>query len=132
MPAPMRPRSAVLASAALCAALLPAVAACGAEDLVAGAVARTGAAQAGAVAFRESGHELKGKLKCSTHDETDKKLDVRCTGTTTDGKPAKMTATLTTDAKVVSGDGAKISGATVTGTVDGEEVFQKDCIGEGC
>lgn len=95
-------------------------------------VARNGAAQAGQAAFKASGHEINGKLACTTADKSDDKMDVSCTGTTKDGEPAELSTKLDKGAKIVTGDGAKISGATVTGTVDGKEVFKKDCIGSGC
>lgn len=105
---------------------------CGAQDMVGDSVARNGAAQAGKSAFKQSGHEINGKLSCSTDDKSDDRMKINCNGTTKDGKPAQMNATLEKEAKVVTGDGAKIQGATVTGTVAGQEVFKKDCIGEGC
>ncbi|MEU6765724.1 hypothetical protein ABZ916_24800 [Streptomyces sp. NPDC046853] len=103
---------------------------CGSEDLVGGSVARTGASQAGKLAFREAGHPIKGKLTCSSDDQSDSKMVITCKGTTEKGKPAKMTADLGTDSKVVSGDKPRIRGASITGTVDGEQVFKKDCIGQ--
>lgn len=102
---------------------------CGAEDLVGGSVARTGASQAGKLAFKESGHPIEGDLTCSSDDESDAKMIVHCKGTTEDGKPAEMTADLGTDSQVVSGDKPKVKGASVTGTVDGRQVFEKSCIG---
>lgn len=108
------------------------LASCGTQDMAGDAVARNGAAQAGKFAFGQAGHDIDGNLSCSTEDKSDERMTVHCTGTTKDSKPAEMRAALDTGAKVVTGDRAKISGAAVTGTVDGKEVFQKDCIGAGC
>lgn len=113
-------------------AVVVSVASCGAEDMASGSVARNGAAQAGKYAFKESGHEIAGKLSCSSDDESDDHMKVECNGKTKDGKPARLNATLEKGAKITTGDGAKIQGATVTGTVGGQEVFKKDCIGQGC
>lgn len=92
-------------------------------------MARTGASQAGKLAFKAAGHPIKGKLTCSSDDKSDTQMMVTCTGTTEDGTPAKMTTDLGTDSKVVSGDKPKVQGASITGAVDGQQVFKKDCIG---
>jgi hypothetical protein len=91
-----------------------------------------GAAQAGAFAFRQTGHELAGGLSCSDKNQGYGRVMITCKGTTTDGKSALLTANLTRESQVVNGDGSKISDAEILGTVNGSEVFDKDCIGEGC
>lgn len=102
---------------------------CGTEDLVGGSVARTGASQAGKAAFKGAGHPIDGKLTCSSDDKTDTGMIISCRGMTEDGKAAEMTADLGTDSKVVSGDKPAVKGASIVGTVDGQQVFKKDCIG---
>ncbi|MGW7274556.1 hypothetical protein ACWGH5_29015 [Streptomyces sp. NPDC054864] len=128
-PAPTRRVSVTLCLTSAVAAA--ALTGCGAEDLVGGGVARTGASQAGKIAFKDVGHPINGNLSCSSDGTSETRMVITCKGTTEDGKPAKMTADLGTDSNVVSGDNPKIQvkGTNITGTVDGQQVFKKDCIG---
>lgn len=102
---------------------------CGTEDLVGDSVARTGASQAGKVAFKGAGHPIDGKLTCSSDDKTDTGMIISCRGSTEDGQAAEMTADLGTDSKVASGDRPAVKGASIVGTVDGQQVFKSTCIG---
>lgn len=96
------------------------------------AVTYNGASQAGAYAFRQAGYELAGTLSCRGTDKGYRKMTITCTGTTKDGKPARLIANLTEDSTVVTGKGSRISESDTFGTVDDNVVFHNDCIGEGC
>lgn len=120
--------STTLAALLLCGA----VASCGAEEELTGSIARTAAAQAGKIAFKEAGHEIDGRLTCSDKQLGGMEMNVTCTGITRDGQPAELTAELRDNSEVATGDRVRVKGARILGTVGGQEVFNKSCIGRGC
>jgi len=89
-------------------------------------VARNIAAKQGAQEFEKAGHELQGDLTCeSSAEDSATEVAVNCTGTTKDGKAAKL-----------SGATSELPGASVTelegsftGTVDGQQVFTTQELG---
>jgi hypothetical protein len=87
-------------------------------------VVRNAAAVAGTAQFEASGYPLQDLLACQTAGAADI-ITVTCIGTTKNGQPVAMTGDVTTDGS----NADKVAGAVV-GTVDGAEVFRKDCIGD--
>lgn len=85
---------------------------------------RNAVAAAGVQAFHAKGHDLRNGLACSAHKLPDH-YAVSCTGTTTDGEPAKLVGT------VDSGD-RKLLHGSFTGTVNGKPVFHSGCLGTRC
>lgn len=96
------------------------------------AVTYNGASQAGALEFREAGHELAGILSCSGTDKGYRKMTITCRGTTKDRMSARLIANLTEDSTVVTGKDSRISDSDIFGTVGDNVIFHKHCIGEGC
>ena len=89
-------------------------------------VARNIAAKQGEEAFQDAGHELDGDLTCEAKVADGlSKLDISCTGTTKDGKPAAM---LGTTNELPGADANSLEG-TFTGTVADEEAFVTDDLG---
>ena len=93
------------------------------------AVVRNVAAAAGAGAFEREGVEVDGALDCSASSTGGaERLQVRCTGSSTDGEELVLEGEATTgDAE----PGNLVRGSFV-GTVDGEQVFEQDCLGDAC
>ena len=93
------------------------------------AVVRNVAAAAAAGAFEREGVEVEGALDCTASSSGGaERLQVRCTGTSTDGEELVLEGEATTgDAE----PGNLVRGSFV-GTVDGEQVFEQDCLGDAC
>ncbi|MEO6126585.1 MAG: hypothetical protein ABIR32_23025 [Ilumatobacteraceae bacterium] len=90
------------------------------------AAARTIATQQGEEQFVNAGHTLDGPLTCeATIADGVTSINISCTGTTKDGKPAALTGTTNElpGASVVSLNGQ------FSGTVDGTEVFSTQRLG---
>jgi len=93
------------------------------------AVVRNVAAAAGAGAFEREGVEVEGPLECTVSSTGGaERLQVRCTGSSKDGEELVLEGEATTgDAE----PGNFVRGSFV-GTVDGEQVFEQDCLGDAC
>lgn len=93
------------------------------------AVVRNVAAAAAAGAFEREGVEVEGTLDCTASSTGGaERIQVRCTGSSTDGEE------LVLDGEATTGDaepGNLLRGSFV-GTVDGEQVFEQDCLGDAC
>ena len=90
------------------------------------AIARNIATQQGEETFKDAGHELEGPLTCeATVGEGVSKVDVSCTGTTKDGKPAALVGTTN---ELPGADANSLEG-NFTGTVDGQEAFVTEDLG---
>jgi hypothetical protein len=100
------------------------VAACGLEEQVVN-ISESGLASEGAAEFENVGVELQDGLDCNltekpgaTNENGDPEYMLTCTGTTVDGEDVTL-----------EGDTEQ---ASFVGSVDGEEVWSKDCIGSDC
>jgi hypothetical protein len=111
--------------AVLAAALVLALAAvaCSEEEVI--GFTESGLASEGADEFEAVGVSLRGALDCNltekpgvTDENGDLAYSLECVGTTDDGKEVTL-----------SGD---TDGGSFVGKVDGEQVFEKDCIGSDC
>ena len=93
------------------------------------AVVRNVVAAAGAGAFEREGVEVEGPLDCSASSTGGaERLQVRCTGSSKDGEELVLEGEATTgDAE----PGNLVRGSFV-GTVDGEQAFEQECLGDGC
>ena len=93
------------------------------------AVVRNVASAAAAGAFEREGVEVDGALDCTASSSGGaERLQVRCTGTSRDGEELVLEGEATTgDAE----PGNLVRGSFV-GTVDGEQVFEQDCLGDAC
>ena len=93
------------------------------------AVVRNVAAAAAAGAFEREGVEVEGVFDCTASSTGGaERLQVRCTGSSTDGQALVLEGEATTgDAE----PGNLVRGSFV-GTVDGEQVFEQDCLGDAC
>ncbi|WP_031510661.1 hypothetical protein [Streptomyces megasporus] len=131
----MRKRTArtVLPVALLCGTF--ALAACGEDggnNELTGAAVRTAAAQAGEAAFEQAGHPIDGGLDCAD-EGSGENLRITCDGKTRDGQDARMTATADRNPEINTGDGVRIEGFEVVGTVGNNQVIKKKgCVGVGC
>ncbi|MDN3292537.1 hypothetical protein QWM81_00450 [Streptomyces ficellus] len=128
-------RSKAIIRTGLVAVLLTLTGACGTGDATVtldGDVESEAARRLGKDAFKEAGYEIDTALTCdktgSGDDET-----VTCNGATTKGQHARLLVRLRDDSTVQVGPGDQtlIDGATITGSVDGKDVFTKSCLG-GC
>lgn len=93
------------------------------------AVVRNVVAAAGAGAFEREGVEVEGTLDCTASSTGGaERLEVRCTGSSKDGEELVLEGEATTgDAE----PGNLVRGSFV-GTVDGEQIFEQDCLGDAC
>ena len=93
------------------------------------AVVRNVVAAAGAGAFEREGVEVEGPLECTASSTGGaERLEVRCTGASQDGEELILEGEATTgDAE----PGNLVRGSFV-GSVDGEQVFEQDCLGDAC
>jgi hypothetical protein len=93
------------------------------------AVVRNVAAAAAAGAFEREGVEVEGSFDCTASSTGGaERVQVRCTGSSADGEELVLEGEATTgDAE--PGDLVRGSFA---GTVDGEQVFEQDCLGDAC
>jgi hypothetical protein len=93
------------------------------------AVVRNVVAAAGAGAFEREGVEVEGPLECTASSTGGaERMEVRCTGSSQEG------AELVLEGEATTGDaepGNLVRGSFV-GTVDGEQVFEQDCLGDAC
>jgi hypothetical protein len=98
-------------------------------DQGAEAVVRNVVAAAGAGAFEREGVEVEGSLDCTASSTGGaERLQVHCTGSSKDGEE------LVLEGEASTGDaepGTLVRGSFV-GTVDGEQVFEQDCLGDAC
>lgn len=128
----MRTRIGTMLAAALLVAGGVACSADQASDLVdqgTEAIVRNAVAEAGEAAFQREGIEVDGNLDCEASSSGGaERIEVTCTGTAVDGAELALEGEATTGAS--EGDD-EVSGSFV-GTADGEEVFQQDCLGQGC
>jgi hypothetical protein len=93
------------------------------------AIVRNAVAGAGEAAFEDEGIEVEGNLDCeATSTGGAERIEVSCTGMSTDGEELAIEGEAETGASEGNDD---VSGSFV-GTADGEEVFQEDCLGQGC
>ncbi|MGZ8631192.1 MAG: hypothetical protein ACXWZF_09540 [Actinomycetota bacterium] len=93
------------------------------------AVVRNLAATAGAGVFEREGFEVDGTLDCEASSSGGaERIEVRCTGVTHDGEELVLEGDATTGSADI---GDAVRGSFV-GTADGEEVFQEQCLGDGC
>ena len=93
------------------------------------AVVRNVAAAAAAGAFEREGVEVEGTLDCTASSTGGaERLQVRCTGTSKDGEALVLEGEATTG-EAEPGD--LVRGSFI-GTVDGEQVFEQDCLGDAC
>jgi hypothetical protein len=93
------------------------------------AVVRNAVAGAGEAAFEREGVEVDGNLECEASSSGGaERIEVTCSGTSVDGAELAIEGEATTGASEGDDD---VSGSFV-GTADGEEVFQEDCLGQGC
>lgn len=89
--------------------------------------ARNAAEQLAPQHFADAGHPISGQLSCSAEAAGSlDSVDVDCTGSTEAGGQAELTGTMDQlpDEAVVAIDGQ------FTGTVDGEQVFETDRLGD--
>ena len=91
------------------------------------AVVRNVAAAAAAGAFEREGVEVEGSLDCTASSTGGaERLQVRCTGSSADGEELVLEGEATTGG---AEPGDLVRGSFV-GTVDGEQVFEQDCLGD--
>lgn len=92
--------------------------------------ARNAAAAAGTAAFEREGLEVSDVLECTANSSGGaEKLSVSCTGTSDDGKRLALEGTVSAREEDISVDAIR---GSFVGTVDGEEVFAEDCLGDRC
>jgi hypothetical protein len=98
----------------------------GAQDAVE-AVARNLASEHGEDEFEDSGNELDGDLTCEADASgEDDAVEITCSGTTRSGGAAELTGTTS---ERPGASATELEGDFV-GTVDGEEVFATDRLGD--
>lgn len=91
------------------------------------AAARTLAAEHGEDQFDDAGHDIDDDLTCeATAVDGNAAIEISCTGTTEDGGAAELTGTTS---ELPGASATELEG-DFTGTVDGEEVFQTDRLGD--
>lgn len=92
--------------------------------------ARNAASAAGTAAFEQQGLEVSDVLECTANSTGGaKELSVTCTGASDDGKELALEGTVSAEEQDVNVDAIR---GSFVGTVDGEEVFSEDCLGDGC
>jgi len=92
--------------------------------------ARNAASAAGTAAFEQQGLEVSDVLECTANSTGGaKELSVTCTGASDDGKELALEGTVSADEQDINVDAIR---GSFVGTVDGEEVFSEDCLGDGC
>lgn len=79
---------------------------------------RNAVAVAGARAFGDAGHPVKGPLDCKASSPERNVFTVTCTGTTEDGKPVSVSGQQQAGAK-----------SNFVGTLAGQQIFSKECLG---
>jgi hypothetical protein len=124
-----------LLSVAVVALLVASAMACTEEqrgDLVdqgAEAIVRNAASAAAAGAFEREGVEVDGSLDCTASSSGGaERIEVRCTGSSKEGEALVLEGEATTG-EAEPGDAVR---GSFVGTVDGEEVFQQECLGDAC
>ena len=91
--------------------------------------ARNLAAQAGEQEFQKAGLDVEGTLDCTaTSQGGAEEVEVRCTGTSADGKELLLEGTLLTQ----EGDVSDVARGEFVGTADGKEIFSESCVGDAC
>ena len=92
--------------------------------------ARNAAAAAGTAAFEREGLEVSDVLECTANSSGGaEKLSVSCTGTSDDGKRLALEGTVSAREEDINVDAIR---GSFVGTVNGEEVFAEDCLGDRC
>ncbi|HEX7248742.1 MAG TPA: hypothetical protein VF351_11650 [Actinomycetota bacterium] len=99
------------------------------DDTVEVAV-RNAAAAAGTAAFEQEGLEVSEVLECAS-DSTGgaDRVNVTCSGTSDDGRELRLDGEVAAREQDISVDAIR---GSFVGTVDGEEVFSEDCLGDRC
>jgi len=98
-------------------------------DQGAEAVVRNVAAAAATGAFEREGHEVDGSLDCEASSSGGaERVELRCTGSSTENEELVLEGEATTGSAEI---GDAVRGSFV-GTVDGDVVFEQDCLGDGC
>ena len=93
------------------------------------AVVRNVAAAAGAGAFEREGVEVEGALDCTASSTGGaERLQVRCTGSSADGEELVLEG----EAMTGGAEPGNLVRGSFVGTVDGEQVFEQDCLGDAC
>lgn len=97
-------------------------------DDTAEVAARNAAAAAGTAAFEGEGLEVSDVLECTANSTGGaEKINVTCTGTSDDGRELALEGTVTGREQDINVDAIR---GSFVGTVDGEEVFAEDCLGD--
>ncbi len=92
--------------------------------------ARNAAAAAGTAAFEREGFEVSDVLECTANSTGGvEKLSVTCTGISDDGQELALEGEVSSQEEDISVDAIR---GSFVGTVDGEEVFAEDCLGDSC
>lgn len=91
---------------------------------------RNAAAAAGTAAFERQGLEVSDVLECTANSTGGvEEVTVTCAGTSDDGKELALDGSVSANERDVSVEAIR---GSFVGTVDGEEVFSEDCLGDGC
>lgn len=92
--------------------------------------ARNAAAAAGTAAFEREGLEVSDVLECTANSTGGAEdLRVTCTGVSDDGKELALEGSVSAQEEDINVDAIR---GSFVGTVNGEEVFAEDCLGDGC
>jgi hypothetical protein len=92
--------------------------------------ARNAAAAAGTAAFEQEGLEVSDVLECTSNSTGGaERVSVTCSGTSDDGRVLELDGEVAAREQDISVDALR---GWFVGTVDGEEVFSEDCLGERC
>ena len=92
--------------------------------------ARNAAAAAGTAAFEQEGIEVSDVLECTSNSTGGaERVSVTCSGTSDDGRELELDGEVAAREQDISVDALR---GSFVGTVDGEEVFSEDCLGERC
>jgi hypothetical protein len=92
--------------------------------------ARNAAAAAGTAAFEQEGLEVSDVLECTSNSTGGaERVSVTCSGTSDEGRELVLDGEVAAREQDISVDALR---GSFVGTVDGEEVFSEDCLGERC
>lgn len=99
------------------------------DDTVEVAV-RNAAAAAGTAAFEQQGLEVSDVLECTSNSTGGAdRVSVSCSGRSDDGRELALDGEVAAREQDISVDAIR---GSFVGTVDGEEVFSEDCLGDRC
>ncbi|HVF07450.1 MAG TPA: hypothetical protein VNC60_02640 [Actinomycetota bacterium] len=91
---------------------------------------RNAAAAAGTAAFEQQGLEVSDVLECTSNSTGGAdRVSVSCSGTSDDGRELALDGEVAAREQDISVDAIR---GSFVGTVDGEEVFSEDCLGDRC